>query len=224
MKVALIGYGKMGQLIDEVARAKGYEVVACVRSDQNDWDKVPDADICFEFTRPELALSHIRRCAALKKNVVVGTTGWDESELGALAQEIGILYAPNFSIGVFLWLQMVRHSAVLMNAFEDYDVTAMEWHHKQKRDAPSGTAKWMAATVEEAMERVGKLEVTSVRRGMLHGTHSLTYDSPIDTITITHEARSRLGMAKGAVRAAEWLVGKTGLYTLEDIWKGASQL
>lgn len=211
----------MGKRVAEMASERGHEIVARLGSNQDLWGQLSLADICVEFTRPESAVENIKRCAALKKNVVVGTTGWYDhiEEISPLAEEIGILYAPNFSLGVFLWLKMVSYSAALMNAFDDYEVGALEFHHKQKLDAPSGTAQWMANRVEEKIDRVKKLDVTSIRMGSLPGTHTLIYDSPVDTITIQHEARNPKGFAKGALIAAEWLQGKKGLYTLEDLWK-----
>lgn len=221
MKIALIGYGKVGKLIDVMSQERGHEVVARLDSKRQDMDLLSSADVCIEFTRPEAAVDNIKTCAALQKNIVVGTTGWYDriDEIEGLAEDMGILYAPNFSLGVFLWLKMVRQSAALMERFKDYEVEGLELHHRQKKDAPSGTALMMESVVKEEMQRVKKLETTSIRKGALPGTHSLIFNSPLDSITITHEARNRKGFAQGAILAAEWLKGKKGLYTLEDMWK-----
>lgn len=219
MKLGLIGYGKMGRLIAEMAPERGHLVVALVRSDQNGWDQIADADVCIEFSEPNAAISNIRRCAELKKNVVVGTTGW-ESQLSAietLGLEIGILYSPNFSLGVNIWMQMVRYGAHLMQKCEQYAPRGVEVHHTGKRDAPSGTAKKMAHCVE--LESGKTIEIESQRTGDVCGKHYLIYESSHDVITISHEAYNRKGFAEGALVAAEWLQGKTGLFTFEDLWK-----
>lgn len=219
MRLGLIGLGKMGQMIAAMAPTRGHHVVASVRSDHRGWDTLLAADVCIEFTEPKGAVSNILRCAEMKKNIVVGTTGWYDAmpEVEKLGKEIGILYSPNFSVGVHLWMQMVRYGARLMKDFEAYLPRGVEVHHLEKKDAPSGTAKMMALAVQKEAGR--QIESESRREGKVCGTHRLLYESSYDTITISHEAHNRTGFAEGALLAAEWLEGKKGVFTWEEMWK-----
>lgn len=217
MKIALIGYGKMGQMIEKSALERGHAIVARIHSKAWDLAAVQQADVCIEFTHPAAAIENIKKLAGLKKDIVIGTTGWyDQLDLVKSIVEtaqIGALYSPNYSIGVNLMLNMVDHAAKLMNAFEEYDVAGIEAHHKQKIDSPSGTAMLLAKTVEANMERIGSMPISSIRCGSIPGTHQILFDAPCDMISITHTARSREGFASGALHAAEWLRGRKGLYT-----------
>jgi 4-hydroxy-tetrahydrodipicolinate reductase len=218
MKIALIGYGKMGQMIEKAA--VGHEIVARITSSHWDLDAVQEADLCFEFTHPESAVENIRRLAELKKEIVIGTTGWHDQleHVRSIVEQhqIGALYAANFSIGINLLLQIVAHASKVMNGFSEYEVAGIDYHHKQKKDSPSGTALEIGRTIAENMQRVENVPFSSIRCGSIPGTHTVLFDSPCDTIAITHEARNREGFAKGAVQAAEWLHGKKGFYTFAD--------
>jgi 4-hydroxy-tetrahydrodipicolinate reductase len=224
MKIALIGYGKMGQMIEKIALSAGHTVVARITSSQHwDLDALQTADLCMEFTQPGSAMENIERLARLKKDIVIGTTGWygEMRRLESLVKEheIGALYSPNFSLGVQLFLAILNDASRTMNPFKEYDVAGMESHHNQKKDRPAGTALEMARIVEENMSRIHQCDFSSVRCGSMPGTYTIFFDSPEDTITLTHTARNREGYAKGAVRAAEWLIGKKGLYTFTDCIK-----
>ena len=220
MKIALIGYGKMGQMIEKIALSRGHFVVARMTTDLWDMEALQQADLCMEFTHPHCVMENVKRAALAQKDIIIGTTGWQDQmrEVQSLVKEshIGALYSPNFSIGVHLLLEIIAHTSKIMNAFEEYDVAAVEYHHNQKKDHPSGTALEIAKTIEENMERIDKVPFSSVRCGSFPGTHTILFDSPCDTISISHEARNREGFAKGAVIAAEWLLGKKGLYTFDQ--------
>ncbi len=220
MKIALIGYGKMGQMIEKAALGRGHSIVARITSNQWDMEALLNADICLEFTNPACVLENIKRIAELKKEVIIGTTGWhDEMELiRSIVEEnqIGALYSPNFSIGVNLLLEILAHASKVMNAFDEYDVAGVDLHHNRKKDSPSGTSLEIARIIEENMERINKVPFSSIRCGSIPGTHTVLFDSPCDTISITHEARNREGFAQGAVQAAEWLRGRKGLYTFAE--------
>lgn len=220
MKIALIGYGKMGQMIEKAALGRGHSIVARITSNQWDREALLNADICLEFTHPECVLENITRIAELKKEIVIGTTGWhDEMELvRSIVEEhqIGALYSPNFSIGVNLLFEILAHASKVMNAFEEYDVAGIDFHHSRKKDIPSGTSLEIARTIEENMARINKVPFSSIRCGSIPGTHTVLFDSLCDTISITHEARNREGFAQGAVQAAEWLRGRKGLYAFAE--------
>lgn len=220
MKIALIGYGKMGQMIEKTAISRGHSIVARFTSNQWDAKALQNADICMEFTRPECVLDNIRRIAELNKEVIIGTTGWhDKMEyVQSMVKEyqIGALHSPNFSTGVNLLFEILAHASKVMSAFEEYDVAGIDYHHNMKKDSPSGTAIEIAKVIEGNMSRVSKVPLTSIRCGSIPGTHTVLFDSFCDTISITHEARNREGFAKGAVQAAEWLQGRKGFYTFGD--------
>ena len=220
MKIALIGYGKMGQMLEKAAVGRGHSIVARITSNRWEAEAIRHADTCLEFTHPESALENIRKIAELKKEVIIGTTGWhDKLELvQAIVEEhqIGALHSPNFSIGVNLLLEILAHASKVMNAFKEYDVAGLDIHHNQKKDSPSGTAMEIARTIEKNMQRVDKVPFSSMRCGSVPGTHTVIFDSLCDTISISHTARNREGFAQGAVQAAEWLRGRKGLYTFAD--------
>ncbi len=204
MKIRLFGSGKMGKMVAQVAQTQGRQVV----------DEMLNADICIDFSHPEVVIDHVKQCCEHHKNLVIGTTGWDAHlhEVRELVTHngIGVLYAPNFSLGVHLFLKILEHSAQLMNHFVEYAVAGVEFHHATKKDAPSGTALDMCRRVEQAIDRIDKLDITAVRVGSIPGKHLVLFDSPFDTISICHEARSREGFAQGALKAVKWLIGKSG--------------
>ena len=220
MKIALIGYGKMGKMIEKNALERGHEIVACINSKEWNADAVQQAEMCIEFSHPEAAVSHIKKLAALKKDIVIGTTGWYNhlDHVQSIVDEAGIgaLYSPNFSIGIYLMMKIVEHAASLMNAFKEYDVACVEAHHRHKVDSPSGTAEMITKAIEGSLKRIDKVPTSSIRCGSIPGTHSVIFDSPCDHLDITHTARNREGFASGAVVAGEWLQGKKGLYTFNQ--------
>lgn len=220
MKIALIGYGKMGKMIEKSALERGHEIVARFNSKEWDLHALHQADVCIEFTHPDAAIENIKKLAQLKKNIVIGTTGWYEhvNSVESIINEaqIGAVYSPNFSIGVNLMMMIVDHAAQVMEAFEEYDVACVEAHHKQKVDTPSGTAALIAKNVKANMKRIDSVPTSSIRCGSIPGTHTVLFDSPCDTVSITHTARNREGFAAGSIQAAEWLQGKKGLFTFDQ--------
>ncbi len=207
MKIALLGYGKMGRAVHEIARERGHDCSLI-------YD--PKADVCIDFTEPEAVRGTIELLAPAKTPWVLGTTGWDKEEILPLAQkgEIPLLYGPNFSFGIALFRRLVRTSAALMG--ERYRVSGTEIHHTEKKDAPSGTAL-------KLMEEISGLSFDSVREEGEVGTHQITFDSEEDQIELIHQAKSRAGYAKGAVLSAEWLVGREGIFTFDDYIEEAMQ-
>lgn len=203
LKLALIGYGKMGKMVEKWALKRSHLISSAA-----------DADICIDFTHPAAALPNIKKYAEMGKNLVVGTTGWYDHlpEVEALVKkyQIGLLYAPNFSLGVNIFLQVVEEAAKRYLSYPDYKVAGVEWHHAEKKDAPSGTSLAIKKRIH------APCEIASIRCGTIPGTHQVLFDSEADLITLTHEARSREGFALGAVVAAEWLSNKKGLFTFED--------
>lgn len=220
MKIALLGYGKMGKLIEQLALDHGYEIGAALSRLQNVKD-IHDADVCIDFSNASCVLDNVKLCCEAGKSLVIGTTGWeaDFESVEALIEKasIGVIYASNFSLGINLFTHLVREAAVLFDPFKAYGVAGNEVHHKHKVDAPSGTAKALASVVVKNMARQKSLTFTSARCGEVPGTHSVSFSSPVDTITLTHEAHNRQGFAEGALIAAKWLQGKRGLYTIDDM-------
>lgn len=224
MKIALIGYGKMGRMLEEIAASKGHTITA--RFSKNSWDMhaLEHADVCIEFTEPESALENIKKLAPLKKNIVIGTTGWyehiEEVERLVRQHDIGLLYSPNFSLGVNIFCELLNQASKLFHEFPEYDAAGIEYHHNQKKDSPSGLAVKLTEMIENNMPGLEKLDFSSVRCGSIFGIHSILFDSPFDTITLTHTAKNREGFARGALQAAEWLLGRKGLFTFSDCLKG----
>jgi len=235
MNLGLVGYGNMGKEVERQTKLRGHAVAWTADTyDQLTRPGLPAVDCAIEFTAPDQTVRNVEVLAARGTSVVVGTTGWydalPEVEAIVAKRKIGLLYSPNFSLGVQLFWNIIAHAASLMDAFDDYDVFGHEWHHARKADAPSGTARRTAeiilghlhrkkTLVTETLARPPRLEelhFTSTRGGSVPGTHTVSFDSPFDTIDITHTARNRSGFAVGAVRAAEWLRGKTGLFTMDD--------
>ena len=236
MKIAIVGYGRMGHALEALAPEMGCEVVAQLdREARLDREALAGAEVAIEFTAPAAAPSVVRTLAALGVDVVSGTTGWkDELEGVCRAVEAagtGMLHSPNFSIGVALFRRMVRQAARIADSVEDYDMHLHEIHHRYKVDHPSGTAVALAEDVLSQSVRKESwapdppagpadpevLGVSSAREGNVPGTHILSIDGPDDRIELRHDARSRNGFARGALTAALWLKGRTGVYTLDDL-------
>jgi len=234
MKIALIGYGKMGKEIEAVAIAAGDTVVQKFDIDHPaDGASLADADVCIEFSTPETVVGNIQLALKAQKDIVVGTTGWHDRvpELKKQVLHSGLLYSPNFSVGVNMYYRIVAAAAELIQNAPDYDPYIHELHHRQKADSPSGTALRLAEILLKRIDRKkeiathrmdGKiapdvLHVTSTRVGACRGTHTVGFDSEADLIEITHTARSRHGFALGALRAAHWLHGRKGVYTMDDV-------
>jgi len=238
MNIALIGYGKMGKAIEEIAISRGHSVVVKFNS-QNPLEssQLRTTDVAIEFSQPDLALKHIKLCADGQIPIVVGTTAWEEHLPEIInhidKREASLIYSSNFSIGVNLFFEMNKHLARLMNDKTDYVASITEIHHIHKIDAPSGTAvtlakdlisnhptysSWKLTGQSENMEK-SDLPISAIREENVPGTHLISYTSEIDTLTIEHQAHNRKGFALGAVIAAEFIHKKQGVYTMSDILK-----
>jgi len=227
MKIALIGYGKMGKMLHHELVLRGHTLSSIVDPKMAPFttltaESIKEADVCIDFSNPETVFSNIKFIVHQNKPLVVGTTGWDEHllEVKALIEKTKtpFIYAPNFSIGVALFTQLIEKAAQLMKSQEAYDVAGLEIHHNQKIDKPSGTAKALAKILNNTLSRKkGSIGFESLRIGQEPGTHTVIFDSGADTITLTHKARSRQGFAEGALDAAEWIINKKGFHTLEDL-------
>jgi len=237
MKIALIGYGKMGKTIERIARERGHEIVSIIDVDNiADFDSAAfkSADVAIEFTVPQVALNNYRRAFASGVAVVSGTTGWTE-ELPTLKKEIEadgktLFWSSNFSLGVNIFMAVNKYLAGIMNQFPNYNVEMTEVHHTQKLDAPSGTAITLAEEILEKLDRKNvwvketetkpeEMAIKSIREGQVPGIHTIRYESEVDSIEITHDAKSREGFALGAVVAAEFTYGKKGFLGMEDMLK-----
>ena len=234
MRIALIGYGKMGREIESIARQRGetiaqvFEIGNVVRP-----ESLGDVDVCIDFSMPDAVLSNIRAAVAARRDIVVGTTGWYQHlpELKNEVKESGLLYSANFSLGMNYFFRLVRRAGELMNGAAEYDPYVHEVHHRQKLDSPSGTALRLARILIETIDRkkeiltqpsVGQigpemLHVTSTRVGVVAGTHTVAFDSEADFIELKHVAKTRQGFALGALAAARWLHGRKGIYTMDDV-------
>lgn len=235
MKIALIGYGKMGKAIEEIALTKGHEIVLKINIDNTEdftTAAIQQADVAIEFTGPETALENILKCIDAGIPVVSGSTGWLEQwdhVVGKVKEkEAAFLYSSNYSIGVNLFMEVNKYLAQLMKGYPDYKVSMEEIHHTQKKDAPSGTAITLAEQILSVLpgkekwvntdsENPGDLVIHSKRIDPAPGTHKITYHSAIDDIEIVHTAHNRKGFAGGALLAAEFLAGKKGVYSMKDV-------
>lgn len=229
MKIALLGYGKMGQTIERIALERGHEIV--LKKDEfNTYEGLSNADVAIDFSIPAVAVDNISNCFYANVPVISGTTGWLEryDEMVALCKEKNgaFISSSNFSLGVNLFFGLNEYLAKMMSKFGSYSVEMEEIHHTQKLDAPSGTAISLAKgviensdytnwTLEEAKEN--QIHIEAVRTENVPGTHTVTYNSEVDTIEIKHTAHNRDGFALGAVIAAEWIVGKHGIFTMKDV-------
>lgn len=250
MKIALIGYGKMGHMIEEIARSRGHEIVSIIDVDNREdfqSEAFRSADVAIEFTTPTAAYANYVEAFKAGVKVVSGSTGWHkdhEDDVKKLIAEGNTLFwASNFSLGVAIFSAVNKYLARIMNQFPDYDVTMEETHHVHKLDAPSGTAITLAEQICDNLDRKegwGKgevhnadgtvtgskeqpanlLRIDAVRRDEVPGIHTITYNSEADAITITHDAHNRRGFALGAVLAAEFTANHTGLLTTDDLFKG----
>jgi 4-hydroxy-tetrahydrodipicolinate reductase len=226
MKIAIVGYGKMGRMIEQAATARGHQITARFDIDNNVRgaglmaETLAGADAAIEFSTPESAPDNIRRLIELRVPTVVGTTGWYEQldEIRSLAtqHQAALVYGANFSVGMNLFFKVAQYAAALYSRFAEYDPFLVEHHHKFKKDAPSGTALVIENLMRESYgDRMP--HSLSIRAGYAPGTHEVGFDSEADTVMLTHTARSRHGFALGAVVAAEKIVGRTGVYEFSQL-------
>jgi len=225
MKIALIGYGQMGKMIENIASHQSIEVVEkywdehLLEINSQTEEKLADVDVMIDFSTPHAVLENIEKSVALKKNLVIGTTGWfdklDQIRLEIEKNGLGLVYAGNFSLGVNLFYQIVRQASKQMALFGNYYPFIEESHHQFKKDAPSGTALVIKNIMQPNYEK--EIPVTSVRAGYIPGTHAVSFDSMVDTIQLKHTARNREGFAEGALIAAKWIKGKKGVYDFPDV-------
>ena len=236
MKIALIGYGKMGKAIEKLALAKGHQITAIVDSKNSiENTNFDDVDVAIEFTRPELAVKHMNFCLEIGMPIVVGTTAW-QNELKIISDNVSkyngsLVHASNFSIGVNLFFEMNKKLAKIMGAHPAYKLEMTEIHHTQKLDKPSGTAVTLAEEIIEQninykhwrlagnneLENGKEFFIHALREENVPGTHLVNYSSPIDSIQIQHTAHTRDGFALGAILAAEWIKNKKGIFTMKDV-------
>jgi 4-hydroxy-tetrahydrodipicolinate reductase len=235
MKIALIGYGKMGKTIEQIALDRGHTIVARIdptTGEDFESEGFKTADVAIEFTAPTSAYLNYLKCFEHHIPVVSGTTGWldmmDNVKQMCEKEGFTFFYASNFSLGVNIFFQINRQLARIMNRFSDYSVRIEETHHTQKLDAPSGTAITLAEGIIEQMDRENgwvlapevienSIPITAIRRGDVPGIHTITYESEMDTISITHDAKSRKGFALGAVLAAEFVKNRKGFLGMNDL-------
>jgi 4-hydroxy-tetrahydrodipicolinate reductase len=229
MKIALLGYGKMGKVIERIALERGHEIV--LKKGSNDsFDGLEKADVAIDFSIPSSAVTNISTCFEMGIPVVSGTTGWleDYNKMVALceAKNGSFIYGSNFSLGVNVFFELNAHLAKMMANLKQYNVSMEEIHHTQKLDAPSGTAISLAEGIINNTEysswtmeapKAEEIQITAKRIENIPGTHSIFYDSEVDQIEIKHTAHSREGFALGSVVAAEWLLGKKGIFTMKDV-------
>lgn len=228
MNIAIIGYGKMGKEIEKIAIARRINIASII--DPNDKNanfreinekSMKDVDVCIDFTRPDAVIGNLQRISKFRKNIVIGTTGWndklDEAKKIVKQNNFGLIYASNFSIGVNVFFRIIENAARMMNFVKDYDVFGYELHHSKKLDSPSGTAKTIEKILVDNIKRIDKVNFASVRSGSIPGTHVVGFDSSADTIEIKHTARNREGFALGAVMAAEWIQDKKGFFDINDM-------
>jgi len=232
MKIALVGYGKMGKIIEQIALERNHTISHKINS-TNKGTSWKDSDVAIEFSQPKYALENIKKSIAYSVPIVVGTTGWKENlpkiEENVLEAELGLFHASNFSLGVNIFYQINKHLARIMSDHESYQVSMEESHHLDKLDKPSGTAivlanqiidnhdSYEAWTLDDKNERAISIEVQ--RMVNVKGDHSIIYENEIDKIEIKHSAKNRRGFALGAILAAEFLQDRTGVFTMDDLLK-----
>lgn len=244
MKLSIVGYGKMGQLIEQAAIERGAEVVSTIdpfnpNATHKDFceEAMNGVEACICFSQPDVALSNIEDICRWKKQGIIGTTGWVDRmadvEKMVKDADVGLVYSSNFSIGVNIFFKLIEMAAQVMDKFDIYDIFGYEAHHNRKMDSPSGTAvtitnillenlKRKTSVCEEKLDRKiepHELHFASMRGGNVPGTHAVLFDSDFDTIEMKHTARSRSGFAMGSVIAAEWILDKKGLFTESDMMK-----
>ena len=222
MRLLLVGFGRMGKLVEELARDEGHPIAGRIvgATAAADW---PAADVAIDFSTAEAVRTNLPRLAERGTNVVIGTTGWQahEPELRGVAEraDIGVVASANFSIGVNLFVMLVAEAGRLMQRQEEYGAWIHELHHAAKKDAPSGTALLLRDGLVSAGFSRG-IDVSSTRAGAIPGTHVIGFDGPSDTIELTHTARDRRAFAKGALVAAKWIQGRRGWFSMRDVLKG----
>ncbi len=241
MKIAIVGYGRMGREIEKILAEKDIKVASVIDKFAKDAQfkeinskSLSKIDIAIDFTSPDEVMQNINLYIENNVSVVMGTTGWYkemQSVKNMVAKKIGFIWSGNFSIGVNIFFRIIKESSKMFNNFKEYDPMAYEIHHNQKQDSPSGTAQMIGkilieelshknVIIEEKLDRkIGKNEIQfgSIRGGNVPGTHVVAFDSEVDTIELKHTARNRQGMAKGAVLAAEWIKDKKGFYSIDDL-------
>lgn len=229
MKIALLGYGKMGKMIEKIALSRGHEVVAKIDINSTTAD-ISKADVAIDFSIPDAAFNNISHCLENNIPVISGTTGWLDKYQDAVAlckqHDGAFIHATNYSLGVNIFFQINEYLAKIMNNHAQYNVSMEEIHHTQKLDAPSGTAITLAEGIIKHTDKTAwaldtaagdEIPISAKRIDSVPGTHTVAYQSDIDSISITHTANSREGFALGAVVAAEWIVGKSGVFTMKDV-------
>jgi 4-hydroxy-tetrahydrodipicolinate reductase len=226
MRLLILGRGKTGSLVAEVARQRGHDVRVAGSAENVGCavlapERLRDIDAVIDFTTPSCVVGHIEACVGAGKNMVVATTGW-HAEVDRIRKLVesrgtGFAYAANFSVGVNLFLDVARAAAAALR--HNYSGQIFERHHIQKKDAPSGTAIAIQRVIRESSDKSKDLEITSFREGDVVGMHEVVLESSADRIYLCHDAKSRQGFADGAVRAAEWLAGRKGFYDFKDVWR-----
>ncbi len=240
MRIGLIGYGRMGREIEAQARQAGHEICVCFEID-NPLHKTANlngAEVLIDFSISQSVVNTLTAAAELGVPVVEGTTGWnDQIETVRAIKNLTLIYSPNFSIGVYQFIKLAEYAAKLFGPLREYDCYVHEWHHAGKADSPSGTAYRIAEALlphlpgktnlfdktSEGKIPAQALHVTSTRVGRIPGTHEVGFDSAADSIRLRHEAHGREGFAKGAVRAAEWIVGRKGIFTMDDFMQSMAK-
>lgn len=242
MKIAITGYGKMGQITEQLAASQGIEVVSTIdpvvksaKFKELNEKALAGAEVVIDFTVPDIVLPNIEKYVKYGKNAVIGTTGWyehlEEVKKKVEKSGIGLVWSGNFSIGVNIFFRIIGHSAALIDKFPLYDIMGYEIHHKRKKDSPSGTMDMIGSILLENIKNKKKIitekldrkiseeeiHLASVRGGSVPGTHVVAFDSDVDTIELKHTARSREGLAVGALKAARWIKGKKGFYGIDDM-------
>jgi 4-hydroxy-tetrahydrodipicolinate reductase len=223
--IAIIGDGKMGQAIRQLALESGWTVSAMIGERESaggsgiGTGSLGSADVAVEFTQPDAAVANIAASLRARVPIVVGTTGWYDAlpEVTRIAKETGtgLLWSPNFSLGVNVLIELARYAGTLMRPLEGFDAHIVETHHSRKKDAPSGTAIAIGKAASDALDR--PIPTTSVRTGSVPGTHELLFDGAFEQLSLTHIARDRRVFAEGALQAAGWLIGKKGVFTMRDV-------
>ena len=226
MRLVLIGYGRMGRLVEELSSSYGFEVADRLDIDDNvngqgiGAERLHGVDVAIDFSTAPAVVQNLPKLAALGINLVVGTTGWQAYEADlkrvAIAAAIGVVAAPNFSLGANVFQAIVEHTARLFRQHDEYGAWVHELHHAAKQDAPSGTALALVDLMERAGYR-GAINVASTRAGSMPGTHTVGFDGPSDTVILTHTTRDRATFARGALEAARWIQGKHGWFTMRDV-------
>jgi len=247
MKIAIIGYGKMGHEIETIGLSKGMNIITIDPNNDNanfkeiNEESMNEIDVCIDFTHPESVIKNIEKISIFKKNIVVGTTGWydklDDVKKIIEKAGTGLIWSGNFSLGVNIYFKIIENAAKMINKIEDYDVFVHEFHHNQKADSPSGTAVMLGDILIKNIDRKKKivteelkrkivpeeLHISSTRGGSIPGTHIVGFDSASDIIELKHTARNRQGFAIGAILAAKWIKDKKGFYNIDDMMNNIIQ-